>query len=255
MGSDVYGRAVARAEADKLSDDARINPALTDPGPPVHRRRSLRAAADPILAAVVFALFARTFLFQAFEVPSPSMEKTVLTGDRLLVNKFVYAPELAPLSRLLPRRTVRRGDILVFRFPGDPRRSFVKRVVALPGETVSIADKRVHVDGRELIEPYAFHSDDNTWANDPSIPEERKRRDQLPPTRVPDGAYFLLGDNRDDSSDSRSWGPVPAGHILGRALLVYWSATPPPSGGGTSVQSPLGALRRTRWDRVFALVR
>jgi len=222
---------------------------------PVHRRRSLRSAADPILAAVVFALFARTFLFQAFEVPSPSMEKTVLTGDRLLVNKFVFAPEPAPLSGVLPRRNVRRGDILVFRFPEDPRRSFVKRVVALPGETVSIADKRVHVDGRELIEPYAFHSDDNTWANDPSTSEEHRRRDQLSPTLVPDGAYFLLGDNRDDSSDSRTWGAVPGGHILGRALLVYWSASPPPSEGGTGVLAPLGALRRTRWDRVFALVR
>jgi len=133
--------------------------------------------------------------------------------------------------------------------------SFVKRVVALPGETVSIADKRVRVDGRELIEPYAFHSDDNTWSNDPSTSEEHRRRDQLPPTRVPDGAYFLLGDNRDDSSDSRSWGTVPAGHILGRALLVYWSAPPPPSGGGKGVLAPLGALSRTRWDRVFALVR
>ena len=228
---------------------------MTASAPAVHRRRSLRSTADPILAAVVFALFARTFLFQAFEVPSPSMEKTVLTGDRLLVNKFVYAPDQAPLSRLLPRRSVRRGDILVFRFPEDPRRSFVKRVVALPGETVSIADKRVRVDGRELIEPYAFHSDDNTWSNDPSTSEEHRRRDQLPPTRVPDGAYFLLGDNRDDSSDSRSWGPVPGGHILGRALLVYWSAPPPPSGGGKGVLAPLGALRRTRWDRVFALVR
>ena len=228
---------------------------MTASPPAAHRRRALRSTADPILAAVVFALFARTFLFQAFEVPSPSMEKTVLTGDRLLVNKFVYAPDQAPFSRLLPRRSVRRGDILVFRFPEDPRRSFVKRVVALPGETVSIADKRVRVDGRELIEPYAFHSDDNTWSNDPSTSEEHRRRDQLPPTRVPDGAYFLLGDNRDDSSDSRSWGTVPAGHILGRALLVYWSAPPPPSGGGMGVLAPLGALRRTRWDRVFALVR
>jgi signal peptidase I len=144
---------------------------MTASPPAAHRRRALRSTADPILAAVVFALFARTFLFQAFEVPSPSMEKTVLTGDRLLVNKFVYAPDQAPLSRLLPRRSVRRGDILVFRFPEDPRRSFVKRVVALPGETVSIADKRVRVDGRELIEPYAFHSDDNTWSNDPSTSE------------------------------------------------------------------------------------
>jgi signal peptidase I len=218
------------------------------------RRRSLPEVAGPILAAVVFALFARTFLFQAFEVPSPSMEKSVLTGDRLLVNRFVYAPSRGPLSALLPRRAVRRGDVVVFRFPADPRRDFIKRVIALPGETVAIADKRVTVDGRELIEPYAFHSDDRTWPDDPSISEERRRRDQLPPVRVPDGAYFLLGDNRDDSSDSRAWGPVPAGHLLGRALLVYWSVPPPPAGvlGGTS---PLDAVRRTRWDRMFAIVR
>src|SRR4051812_22680922 len=97
---------------------------------PLASRRPLRSRADPILAAVVFALFARTFLFQAFEVPSPSMEKSVLAGDRLVVNKFVFAPESAPLSGLLPARAVRRGDIVVFRFPEDPRRSFVKRVVA-----------------------------------------------------------------------------------------------------------------------------
>jgi signal peptidase I len=201
----------------------------------------------------VFALFARTFLFQAFEVPSPSMEKTVLTGDRLLVNKFVYAPA-ATLRRLLPRREVRRGDVVVFRYPPDPRRSFVKRVIGLPGETVSIADKRVRVDGRELIEPYAFHSDDRTWPDDPSISEDRRRRDQLPPTRVPEGSYFLMGDNRDDSSDSRSWGAVPDGHVLGRALIVYWSVPPPPSGGSRGVPG-LDALRRTRWDRLLALVR
>jgi len=224
------------------------------PRSPTISGRSFRVFAEPILAAVVFALFARTFLFQAFEVPSPSMEKSVLTGDRIVVNKFVYAPPTTPLSSLLPRREPRRGDVVVFRYPPDPRRSFVKRVIGLPRETVAIADKRVTIDGRELIEPYAFHSDDHVWPDDPSISEDRRRRDQLPPTRVPDGAFFVLGDNRDDSGDSRSWGAVPAGHVLGRALLVYWSVPPPPSGG---VRGPafLDALRRTRWDRLFALVR
>jgi signal peptidase I len=216
--------------------------------------RSIRPFVEPILAAIVFALFARTFLFQAFEVPSPSMEKSVLTGDRLIVNKFVYAPSATPLSTVLPRRELRRGDVVVFRFPPDPRRSFIKRVIGLPRETVSIADKRVTVDGRELIEPYAFHSDDHVWPNDPSISEDRRRRDQLPPTRVPDGSYFLLGDNRDDSGDSRSWGTVPAGHILGRALLVYWSL-PPRSFGESGGPTVLDAVRRTRWDRLFAVVR
>lgn len=265
MGSDVHGRAVTHAKGRAITHargrpvtqvEGRPATPADGPAPPrsAPRRRPFRAAAEAILAAVVFALFARTFLFQAFEVPSPSMEKSVLTGDRLVVNKFVFAPARGPLARLLPRRAVRRGDVVVFRFPADPRRSFIKRVIGLPGETVAIADKRVRVDGRELIEPYAFHADDRTWPDDPSISDDRRRRDQLPPLRVPEGSYFLLGDNRDDSSDSRSWGPVPSGHVLGRALLVYWSVPPPPEEplGGTSL---LEALRRTRWDRVFALVR
>jgi signal peptidase I len=226
MGPDVHGRAITAAEP-----------------PPA---RPLRERIDPIVAAVVFALFARTFLFQAFAVPSPSMEKNVLTGDRLLVNKFVYAPLEPPLARFLPARPVRRGDVVVFRFPRDPSRDFLKRVVGLPGETVEIRDRSVFVDGRLLSEPYVFHSDDRIWPDDPAIPEEKRRRDQLPPTRVPGGAYFVLGDNRDDSSDSREWGPVPASNLVGRALFVYWSLPP---------EEGLAGIARTRWDRTFLPVR
>jgi signal peptidase I len=234
-------------------------------GPDVHGRevtrpaRPLRERADPILAAIVFALFARTFLFQAFEVPSRSMEKTVLTGDRLLVNKFVYAPLAGPLAKLLPSRPPRRGDVIVFRLPADPRRDFLKRVVALPGETVEIHDRRVFVDGRALSESYAFHADDRVWPDDPAIPEEHRRRDQLAPQTIPLGAYFVLGDNRDDSSDSRSWGPVPATNVVGRALLVYWSLPPRASDAPTGVVAwitrPFEMLSRTRWSRSFLPVR
>jgi signal peptidase I len=224
MGPDVHGRALAD-------------------GPSPQGRRPLRERVDALVAAVVFALFARTFLFQAFAVPSRSMEKNVLTGDRLLVNKFLYAPLADSLARALPARPVRRGDVVVFRFPPDPSRDFIKRVVGLPGETVEIRDRRVFVDGRPLLEPYVFHSDDRIWPDDPSIPEEKRRRDQLSPTRVPDGAYFVMGDNRDDSSDSREWGPVPGRNLIGRALLVYWSL--PPHEG----------LARTRWERTFLPVR
>jgi signal peptidase I len=241
MGPDVHGRAVAGAP------------------PAAAPARGLRERADPILAAVVFALFARTFLFQAFAVPSPSMEKNVLTGDRLLVNKFLFASGFSAAARVLPSRPVRRGDIVVFRYPEDPRRDFIKRVVGLPGERVSIRDKRVFVDGRLLDEPYAFHADDRVWPDDPSIPEDRRRRDQLAPIAVPDDSYFVLGDNRDDSSDSRYWGPVPAGHVEGRALFVYWSYPPPGSGAPSGVAAvarlPLDFLRRTRWDRMFRPVR
>ncbi len=221
--------------------------------------RPIRERADPLVAAVVFALFARTFLFQAFAVPTPSMEKNVLAGDRLLVNKFLYSPRAGPFAALLPGRCVRRGDVVVFRFPQDPRRDFIKRVVALPGETVGIRDRIVSIDGRPLEEPYVFHADDRVWPDDPSVPEERRRRDQLAPVRVPEGAYFVMGDNRDDSSDSRAWGPVPAGHVVGRALFVYWSLTPRPPDATSGRTAILGAIRdalaRTRWSRTLLPVR
>jgi signal peptidase I len=229
------------------------------PGPVASEGRGLRERADPLIAAVIFALFARTFLFQAFAVPSSSMEKNVLTGDRLLVNKFLFAAQSrGPLGRLMPERPVRRGDVVIFRFPEDPRRDFIKRVVALPGESLEIRDKRVFLDGRPLEEPYAFHADDSVWPDDPSIAENRRRRDQLPSTRIPAGTYFVMGDNRDDSNDSRFWGPVPAGNVKGRALFVYWSVRPRSStapGRGGGLRSPIELLRRTRWDRAFLPVR
>ncbi len=241
MGPDVHGREVT-----------------TEP-PAAVARRGLRERADLVLAAIIFALFARTFLFQAFEVPSPSMEKNVLTGDRLLVNKFLLAPVSGPLRPLLPSRGVRRGDIVVFRFPEDPRRDFLKRVVGLPGESVAIRNKRVFVDGRLLDEPYAFHADDRVWPDDPSIPADRRRRDQLAPTGVAQGSYFVMGDNRDDSNDSRYWGAVPASHIEGRALFVYWSLEPrgsdAPSGVAAVARLALDLWRRARWSRLFHPVR
>jgi signal peptidase I len=250
-----------------MGPDVHPGPLTPDAATPHTERasapRGLRERADVVLAAVIFALFARTFLFQAFEVPSPSMEKTVLTGDLLVINKFVYAERagraLAPLARLLPARPLRRGDVVVFRFPEDPRRDFIKRVIALPGETVAIRDKRVWVDGRPLREPYAFFADDTIWPDDPGIADVRRRRDQLPELRVPEGAYFVLGDNRDASNDSRFWGPVPDAFIEGRALFVYWSVMPRSSvaapARGVPLSSPVDLLRRTRWDRAFVPVR
>jgi signal peptidase I len=256
MGPDVHpGSLTAAAAARATTPPARAARASSP--------RGLRERADVILAAVMFALFARTFLFQAYEVPSGSMEKSVLTGDRLLVNKFIYseraAREGASVGRLLPARALRRGDVVVFRFPADPRRDFIKRVVALPGETVAIRDKRVFVDGEPLSEPYAFHADDAIWPDDPAIAEDHRLRDQLPAIRVPEGTYFVLGDNRDDSNDSRFWGPVPDSLIEGRALFVYWSVTPrssvAPPARGVPLASPVDLLRRTRWDRAFLPVR
>jgi signal peptidase I len=237
-----------------------VHSGAVTPPPENPTTRGLRERADPLLATVIFALFARTFLFQAFEVPSSSMEKNVLVGDRLLVNKFLYAPGgRGGLSRLLPRRSIRRGDVIVFKFPDDPRRDFIKRVVALPGETLAIRNKTVYVNGRPLEEPYTFHADESIWPDDPSVAENRRRRDQFPPHEIRAGSYFVMGDNRDDSNDSRFWGDVRSEAVEGRALIVYWSvpprssgATPPRAGG---LRSPIELLRKTRWDRAFLPVR
>jgi signal peptidase I len=223
---------------------------------PGTRRSAWAELFEAASVAVVLALYVRTFLFQAFEVPTPSMEKTVLVGDHLLVNKFVFAPHRGgPLARWLPYRPVRRGDILVFKYPEDPERDFVKRVVGLPGDVVAIRDKELFVNGARQSEPRVFHSDGLVRADDPLLSASYRRRDQLQPTPVPAGAYFALGDNRDDSNDSRFWGAVPAGNLKGRALFVYWSLPPAGPGTGGFLRRVLGLPAQTRWERTLLPVR
>jgi len=197
--------------------------------------------------SVVLALFVRTFLLQAYAVPTASMEDNILVGDHLIVNKFVYGPRGLPfLDEFLPRRPIRAGDVFVFKFPDDPRRDFVKRAIALPGDVVEIRDKTVSINGAALHEPEVTHADASVYA--------AGRRDQLGPMRVPEGHVFALGDNRDRSNDSRFWGTVPLVNVKGRALLIYWSAPPTPDGvpAGRRVAD---LLKRSRWERTFQLVR
>lgn len=223
------------------------------------RRSHAREYVEAVLVAVIFALFARTFLFQAFQVPTASMEKNILVGDHLIVNKFIFAPHGDGfLSRLLPYRAVERGDVLVFKFPEDPRRDFIKRTIALPGETVEIRDKVIYVEGKRLVEPRMYHADDRVWPDDPALPDSYRRRDQSRPFTVPPDSYFTLGDNRDNSYDSRFWGPVPAANLKGRAIFVYWSFPLEPSTQRSVrelVEIALNFFRRTRWERTLMPVR
>jgi len=218
-----------------------------------------REYSEAVLVAIIFALFARTFLFQAFQVPTASMEKNILVGDHLIVNKFIFAPHRKSfLSRLLPYRLVRRGDVLVFKFPEDPRRDFIKRTVALPGETVEIRDKAISIEGKRLEEPEVFYSDDRIWPDDPHLPDSYRRRDQSHPFTVPPDSYFTLGDNRDNSYDSRFWGAVPAANLKGRAMFVYWSFPLEPSSQRSIrelVSIALNFFRETRWERTLLPVR
>ena len=217
------------------------------------------------LVAIIFALFVRTFLVQPFTIPSPSMEDTLLVGDYILVNKFALASLATPLERsFMPLAEVRRGDVIVFRYPHDETQDYVKRAIALPGETVKIVDRVVYIQkpGQEgyvpIIESYSNHKDPG------SVPPEL---DNFGPLAIPEGQYFVMGDNRDNSLDSREWGLVPRDNIVGRGLLVYWSFAGTDSDGARAAaragQNGVARLmhgasaffRGTRWDRTGHLIR
>lgn len=236
-------------------------------GPARSRRRSLAGElseyAEAVLAAILFALFFKTFVFEAFRIPSASMEDNLLVGDHILVNKFVYGPHRGPWARLLPHRDVRRGDVVVFRYPVDPSRDFVKRAVAFPGDKVQVVDKKLLVNGVETVEPWAVHRDPEIAPEGPGVPPSVSLRDHFGPDMVPPDAFFAMGDNRDDSQDSRFWGPVPGGLVKGRAVLVYWSYDALPAGAFSGqgaalrrlIHTGLHFFSRTRWNRTFRSVK
>lgn len=179
---------------------------------------------DAGLWAVVIALFVMTFLIQAFRIPSGSMEDTLQVGDHLLVKKFTYGIR-NPLNReqrFLRLREPSRGDIIVFDYPEDPSLDYIKRLVGLPGEKIEIVDKQVFIDGEPLEEPYVVHKDPSIYPNAAYVPYQNRTRDNFGPVVIPEGEYFMLGDNRDFSADSRSWGPLPERYIKGKALVRYW---------------------------------
>lgn len=237
--------------------------------PPVSTRRKpfLRESLDSLLVALVFAVFVRTWVVQAFKIPTGSMEQNLLVGDHILVNKFIYGPTRFPVEEvLLPLRPVRRGDVVVFKSPEQPERDFIKRCVGLPGDELEIVDKVLHLHGEPLEEDaYTYHTDPVTYPESPFVPEHYRARDQFGPFEVPSGSFFCVGDNRDRSDDSRFWGPVPRELVKGRGLLVYWSVVPEAGEGAARPRSgpwwhrPAEWLRglraSTRWERIFTLVR
>jgi len=175
-----------------------------------------------IIIALILALFIRTFIVQAFKIPSGSMIKTLLIGDHILVDKFAYGVR-NPFTRTLwiPGGKIKRGDVIVFIFPLDPSKDFIKRVIGLGGDTVQIINKKVYVDGK------LFHDPPGVIHIDPKIlPASVSPRDNFGPVKVPKGDLFVMGDNRDESYDSRFWGFVPVKNVLGKAFLIYWSWNP-----------------------------
>jgi signal peptidase I len=225
------------------------------------KKSTIREYYEALLIAIVFVNFARIFAFQAFKIPSGSMEDNLKIGDHIIVNKFIYGPQVPALRGLVPLRDIRRGDVIVFRFPEQPEIDFVKRVVALPGETVDLRDKKVFIDGKPLDEPYVVYDDERVYPAGPFLPEPYRSRDQFGPFTVPAGQYFAMGDNRDHSNDSRYWGPVPRSLIKGRAFMVYWSLEMPPrmTDSFRDRLDELGGVGMrffpdTRWKRTFFVV-
>ncbi|WP_456430753.1 signal peptidase I [Thermosulfuriphilus sp.] len=180
--------------------------------------QTLREYAQAILLALILALFIRTFIVQAFKIPSGSMIPTLLVGDHILVNKFIYGVK-NPLTRetWISFKKPKRGDVIVFIYPLDRHKDFIKRVIGVGGDVVEIVNKRVYVNGKPLEEPYVIHTDPKI------IPGEIQPRDNMPPVKVPAGYLFVMGDNRDQSYDSRFWGFVPLKDVKGKAFIIYWS--------------------------------
>jgi signal peptidase I len=226
------------------------------------RKSTLREYFESIVIAVILALFIRTFVVQAFKIPTGSMEENLLIGDHLLVNKFVFGPTETPVERaLLPVGTIGRGNVIVFKYPEEPDRDFIKRVIGLPGETVEVRDKKVYINGQPLDEPYVHFllppSSDSSFHEVTSFDV----RERYGPVTVPPNQYFVMGDNRDNSQDSRYWGFLPRDNVKGKALLIYWSyqADREDYQEGAGIGSTVKGLAsvfahfftRTRWDRML----
>jgi len=250
--------------------------------PQAHHREgtTLSEYMESLLVTVILALFGTSFVVQAFKIPSSSMERTLLVGDHLLVNKFIFGGTGAWYEKLLPYRPLQRGDIIVFKYPYADHQHFVKRVIGLPGDRLKLADQQVFVNGKPLNEPYVVHDAaagydplnysfppvGNPLYSSPVEPEWARdikkyvKGDELV---VPAGKYFAMGDNRDHSLDSRYWGFVDRDAIMGRPFLTYWSvdATSADYGESTFGQRLRAVLQtvahlpaRTRWSRMLHTV-
>ncbi|CAI2717427.1 signal peptidase I [Nitrospina watsonii] len=190
------------------------------------QKSTLREYTEAILIALLLALLIRTFIVQAFKIPSGSMEDTLLIGDHLLVTKFTYGihiPNEVPLLNiqlfpdyLLLQETPERGDIIVFKYPLDESKDFIKRVIGLPGEKLEVRHQQVYINDRRLEEPYAHHTEP------PSL-ERIPERDDVGPVMIPEGHVFVMGDNRENSHDSRKWGFLDLDKVRGKAQWIYWS--------------------------------
>lgn len=216
------------------------------------KKSTIREYFESIVITAIIALFATTFVVQAFKIPTGSMESNLLIGDHLLVNKFVYGHFSGFVRGKMPYKDLKRGDVIVFKYPLGPEVAYVKRLIGLPGEKVEMIGRIVYIDGKPLSESYTQYIDAG------SIYE------RFGPFIVPEDHYFAMGDNRDNSQDSRYWGYVPRDHIIGKGLAIYWSyETPRDEYLQTSLSDRMkqfadvfmNFLNKTRWRRTLKVIR
>jgi signal peptidase I len=270
-------RAKTAATADPATSPATTSPSTTPAAKPAATKpEPPRGTIAEWTITILLLLFGTTTLVQAFVIPTGSMEDTLLIGDHLLVDKLAYAPAGSFSKYILPYENPRDGDIIVFRYPVDITQTFVKRVVGVPGDHIKIIDQQVYRNGKKLTEPYVVHKQpypdsfrDNFPNSEPNLMLMDRAREMLAnnvvngEVVVPAESYFAMGDNRDNSLDSRYWGFVPRENIIGKPLIIYWSYNASTESLASSNVDSLARhfvdlgehfFSKTRWNRTFRLI-
>src|SRR5271154_1338864 len=257
----------------------RSKTAVVDPAPAIDvalKTDPPRGTIAEWAITILLLLFGTTTLVQAFVIPTGSMEDTLLIGDHLLVDKLAYAPEGSISKYILPYEQPKDGDIIVFRYPVDISQTFVKRVIGQPGDHIKIVNQQVYRNGVKLNEPYVYHKAafqdsfrDNFPSSEPNLMLLDRAHDMLAnnvangEVVVPPGSFFAMGDNRDNSLDSRYWGFVPRENIIGKPLIIYWSYNASTESLASSSVNSLAShfldlaqhfFTKTRWSRTFQLI-
>jgi signal peptidase I len=224
----------------------------------------LREWIESLVFTVIFVLLFTNYIAQATQVPTESMKPTILVGDHFFLDKVAFPANFPQaVQPYLPQRSIEQGDIIAFRSPTDGNIPFVKRVIGMPGDVVEVRNKNVYLNGKKLDEPYKIHVDSTVYGNETWMPEELKIRDNYGPTAVPADSFFVMGDNRDNSNDSRYWGFVTRNDVIGKPLFVYWSyQSDPYVPGEKSIREWIEGyltiathfFTRTRWFRMGTLI-
>ncbi len=205
------------------------------------KKSGLRENIEAIIVAIILALFIRTFVIQAFKIPSGSMKQTLQIGDHILVNKFIYGVKIPYVDKIIiPIKKPRHGDIIVFKYPENPDLDYIKRVVGIAGDVVQIRNKQLYINDKRINNRYSVHIDPHIF------PAGITPRDNFGPVTVPENSLFVMGDNRDNSTDSRFWGFVDLKAVRGKAFIIYWS---------WNKYNSDSLLNYVRWNRLGNILR